>query len=465
MEYVTLTRKEQTRVKVLNEVNEGVLTAEEAAGLLGVSLRQVRRLLAAYRTEGVAAMAHGNRGRQPAHRIDTATRQQVRALAGGRYAGCNQHHLADLLAEREGIGVSRSTVRRILQEEGITSPRTHRVATHRSRRERYPKEGMLVQIDGSPHAWLGDRGPRLCLISSVDDATGTVPAALFREHEDSQGYLLLLRQLVTTVGRPIAVYHDRHSIFIPPSQQKLTVEEQLVATNATTQVHRALASLDIRSISAHSPQAKGRIERLFGTFQDRLVTELRLADITTLAEANRFLASFLARYNQQFGVPARETGRAYRALEADCDVEQICCFVYYRTVAADNSVRLGAHRIQLQPGPGRMSYAKTRVEVQERLDGAVAVYFQGQCLATQVAPEEAPVLRARTVGRPAPLQSETMLPTVAVEGVGMLAAHTDASATMDDPGRQHIHAPRVPAPDHPFRLSYKTIRRTKSLDD
>ena len=240
-------------------------------------------------------MAHGNRGRQPAHRIDAGTREQVRALAGGRYAGCNQHHLTDLLAEREGIGVSRSTVRRILQEEGITSPRTHRVATHRTRRERYPKEGMLVQIDGSPHAWLGDRGPRLCLISSVDDATGTVPAALFREQEDSQGYLLLLRQLVTTVGRPVAVYHDRHSIFIPPSQQKLTVEEQLVATNATTQVHRALEALDIRSISAHSPQAKGRIERLFGTFQDRLVTELRLADITTLGDANRFLAPFLAR--------------------------------------------------------------------------------------------------------------------------------------------------------------------------
>ncbi len=198
---------------------------------------------------------------------------------------------------------------------------------------------------------------------------------------------------------------------------------------------------------------------------DRLVVELRLADITTLADANRFLASFLSRYNRQFGVPARESGRAYRPLEADCDVEQICCFVYYRTVAADNTVRLGAHRIQLQPGPGRMSYAKLRVEVQERLDGALAVYFQGQCLATQVAPEEAPVLRARTVGRPAPLQSETMLPTVAVEGVGMLAAHTDASVTMDDPGRQHIHAPRVPAPDHPFRLSYKTIRRTKSLDD
>lgn len=148
------------------------------------------------------------------------------------------------------------------------------------------------------------------------------------------------------------------------------------------------------------------------------MTELRLADITTLADANRFLVPFLTRYNQQFGVPARESGRAYRALESDRDVEQICCFVYYRTVGTDNTVRLGTHRIQLQPGPGRMSYAKTRVEVQERLDGALAVYFQGQCLATQVAPEEAAVLRARAMGRPTPLQSETVSPAVAVEGVG-----------------------------------------------
>ncbi|HEX6506116.1 MAG TPA: ISNCY family transposase [Chloroflexota bacterium] len=461
-----MTPQEQTRVKMLNEVNEGVLTAREAAGLLGVSLRQVRRLLAAYRREGVAAIAHGNRGRRPSHTIDVPTREQVRALAHGRYAGCNQHHLTDLLAQREGIRLSRSTVRRILQKEGITSPRTHRVAAHRSRRERYPKEGMLVQMDGSPHAWLGDRGPRLCLISSIDYATGTVPAALFRQQEDSHGYLLLLRQLATTHGRPVAVYHDRHSIFIPPCQQTLTVEEQLVATNATTQVHRALTALDIRSISAHSPQAKGRIERLFATLQDRLVAELRLAGITTCEGANTFLATFLPRYNTQFGIPARELGRAYRPLETGCDLEQICCFVYYCTVAADNTVRLGEHRIQIQPGPGRMSYAKTRVEVQERLDGALAVYYQGQCLATKAAPEEAPVLRARTTGRPAPDQSAIPRPVdAAVEGVGMLAAPGDRSSTMNDPSRQHIHAPHIPGPDHPFRRSYKTIRRTKSLDE
>jgi hypothetical protein len=252
----------------------------------------------------------------------------------------------------------------------------------------------------------------------------------------------------------------------PVSGRYLTVEEQLVATNATTQVHRVLAALDIRSISAHSPQAKGRIEWLFATLQDRLVAELRLADITTCAGANTLLATFLPRYNTQFGVPARELGRAYRPLERGCDLEQICCFVYYRTVAADNTVRLGEHRIQIQPGPGRMSYAKTRVEVQERLDGALAVYYQGQCLATKAAPEEAPVLRARATGRPAPGQSEITRPVVAAaEGVGMLAVHIELSATMDDPGRQHIHAPRIPGPAHPFRLSYKTIRRTKSLDD
>src|SRR5947209_11100819 len=214
MERVTLTKKEQARVRVLNEVIQGTLTAREAAAMLGLSVRQLRRLVAAYRTEGVAALAHGNRGQQPAHTIDTATRDRVRELAQTQYAGCNQHHLTELLREREGIELSRSTVRRILGEGGIRSPRTHRVAAHRARRERYPQEGMLVQLDGSPHAWLQERGPRLCLLAAIDDATGTVPTGVFRAQEDAHGYFLLLSHLIRTKGRPIAVYHDRHSIFL-----------------------------------------------------------------------------------------------------------------------------------------------------------------------------------------------------------------------------------------------------------
>lgn len=468
MENVTLTPKEQTRVRVLNEVNEGAMTAGEAAGMLRISIRQVRRLLAGYRTDGVAALAHGNRGHQPAHTLDAAVRERVVELARTTYVGCNQHHLTDLLAEREDIHLSRSTVRRLLLGAGIQPPRTHRVPEHRQRRERYAREGMLVQVDGSPHAWLEDRGPRLCLLVAIDDATNRILAACFRDQEDAQGYFLLLWQMLTTSGRPLALYHDRSSVFIPPSAQKTTLEDELTGRTPTTQVQRALATLGIRSVAAHSPQAKGRIERCFGTLQDRLVSELRLAGITTQEEANAFLPAFLPRYNQAFAVPAREPGTSYQPLEPTCDLAGILCFCYERTVAADNTVKLGEHRLQLAPGPGRMSYAKTRVEIQERLDGSLVVLYQGQQLASAPAPAEAPLLRARAGGirdRPAAAAD------VAVVGVGYrgpeLAPGTHwgwaalASPDGDQPDRRPlVHAPR---PDHPWKRSYKSMadrRRT-----
>jgi transposase len=437
MESVTLNRKEQTRVMVLNEVNEGALTAAEAAGLLGVSVRQVRRLLAAYRTEGVAALAHGNRGRQPAHTLDPELRDRIVEYSKTRYAGCNQYHLTDLLAEREGIAVSRSTVRRILAAAGIASPRKRRVPEHRQRRERYPQEGQLIQIDGSPHAWLEERGPRLSLILAVDDATGTVPAAVFRRQEDAHGYLLLLEQLVRTHGCPVAVYHDRHSIFIPPASQKATIEEQLEGRSPMTQVSRALAELGIRSIAAHSPQAKGRIERVFGTFQDRLTSELRLAGVETQEDAQDVLAQFLVRYNKQFAVPAKQAGSAYRPLDSGQDVAAICCFKYVRTVARDNTVKLGEHRLQLTTGAGRLGFGKARVEIQERLDGSLVVLYHDQCIATQEAPADAPVLRARATGWTSPVR--------------------DAPPIVEPPPKSE--GPRRPGPDHPWRQGLR--RRTR----
>jgi transposase len=424
------------------------MTAAEAAGVLGISVRQVRRLLAGYRQEGVAALAHGNRGQQPAHTLDAAIRERVVVLAQTTYAGCNQHHLTDLLAERDGISLSRSTVRRILLGAGIHAPRTHRVPEHRQRRERFAKEGMLVQVDGSPHAWLEDRGPRLCLLVAIDDATNRILAACFRTQEDAQGYFLLLWQLLTTYGRPVALYHDRHSIFIPPSAQKATLDDDLAGRSPTTQVQRALATLGIRSVAAHSPQAKGRIERCFGTLQDRLVSELRLAGISSMDEANAFLPRFLPRYNQSFVVCAREPGTSFQPLDPACDLAGILCFRYERTVAADNTVKLGEHRLQLAPGPGRMSYAKTRVEIQERLDGSLVVLYQGRQLASAPAPAEAPLLRARATGQ------RGATADVAAAGVGKWAAPPSPDGA-DPQRRPLVHAPR---PDHPWKQRpYKSM--------
>ena len=380
---------------VLNQILAGHLSAAEAAPLLKLSQRQVQRLLAAYRKER-AAVVHGNRGRSPSHRIDEATRQRILTLAQTTYAGANYQHLRDLLAEREGIVVSRASVRRLVQplrpqEAGRKRPQ------HRRRRKRYAQEGMLVQIDGSPHGWLEERGPRLHLLAAIDDATGKVLAAVFREQEDRVGYFQLVEQLVRRYGRPLAFYHDRYEIF--PKRRAVTesdsVEEQLAGQVALSQFGRLLDELEITSIAARSPQAKGRVERLFGTLQDRLVLELRLAGASTREQANEFLLSYLPRFNVQFAVPAAQEGTAYRPLPAQCKLEDLLCFKYERVVAADNTVQFGPQRIQVQASKERGSYARGTVEVHEHFDGSLTIHYAGQQLAATEAPLEAPRLRPR----------------------------------------------------------------------
>jgi hypothetical protein len=252
---------------------------------------------------------------------------------------------------------------------------------------------MLLQVDGSRHDWLEGRGPYLTMVGAVDDATSTVPHALFREQEDAQGYFLLLREIIRAKGIPLALYSDRHSIFQVNPKQQESLEEQLAGERQPTQVGRALRELGIQSIVALSPQAKGRVERLWGTFQDRLVSELRLAGASTLAEANRVLWNFLPRYNARFAVPPPQPGSAYRPA-LGLDLAGVLCFKNQRTVAKDNTIRLGPDTLQLLPGPGRASYARARVEVQERLDGSLAVCFQGNLIASRPAPPHAVTLRA-----------------------------------------------------------------------
>ena len=251
-----LTATEQVRLVVLNRVLVGDLTAAEAAAALGLSVRQVRRILAAYRKEGAAALAHGNRGRTPVHALDLALGRRIVELAQTKYAGVNDTHLSELLAADEGIALSRSSVRRLRLAAGLERPRSRRPPAHRRRRERKAQAGMLLQLDASPHAWLEERGPRLVLVAAIDDATGTVPAAVFREQEDTAGYLEILHQVVTTVGVPAAVYHDRHGIFIRAPQEKERLDEQLAGTREPTQVGRALRELGIASIGG--PLAAGQ---------------------------------------------------------------------------------------------------------------------------------------------------------------------------------------------------------------
>ena len=404
MRGLTLNQKEQARLQVLNGVLERKVSMSEAARTMGVSERQAWRIVAAYRREGASALAHGNRGRPPVNAIPPATRDRVVGLARVHYPGLNHTHMTELLAEREGLVLGRSTVRRILLSAGLTSPRRRRPPRHRVRRERMPQEGMLVQIDGSIHDWLEGRGPRLTLVLAVDDATGTSPCALFREREDTHGYFLLLRGIIERHGIPLALYSDRHTALWHPAHGAPRASLEDPALEQVTQVGRALRELGIHQVFASSPQAKGRVERLAGTFQDRLVSELRMAGARTLAEANDLLQDFLPRFNQRFGVPAAETPSAYRTPDRELDLTAILCPRYGRIVGRDNTVKFKLRTLQLLPGRERPSYAGARVEVQERLDGSLVVCSQGQVIPTQEAPPRANALRegvgARFAGPP-----------------------------------------------------------------
>jgi transposase len=393
-ETITMTRAEQRRAWVLGRLLGHEMTVAEAAQVLGLSDRSVRRLRARLERDGPGGLVHGNRGRPSRRRLPEAARDRILALATEDYAGINDTHLSELLAEREGILISRAALQRLLRGAGRRSPRKRRGPRHRSRRDRMPREGLLLQTDGSRHDWLEDRGPRLTLVGVIDDATGRLTGATFRDQEDTAGYLAVLADTLRRHGVPGAVYHDRHTIFEPPEREPLTLEEQLLDARLPTQLGRTFAELGIGSVSARSPQAKGRIERLWGTLQDRLVTELRLAGVVDREAANAYLASYLPRFNRRFAVPAADPAPAWRPLPAGLAVERVCCLKYRRTVARDGTVRAGATILQLPGRANGRSRAGQRVELHLRLDGRMVIWDGTQELATTPAPLDAVQLRA-----------------------------------------------------------------------
>ena len=276
MKDVTLKQRELARLQVLNDILEYQVPTLQAAEILGVSERHTRRLLNAYRRDGAAALAHGNRGRPPHNAVLESEAAAVVRLASTKYAGTNHTHLTELSGTR-GHKSEPPDRTAILVKAGIGSPRSRRPQQHRVRRQRMPQEGMLVQVDGSHHRWLGENRPRFALLLTVDDATGTVPAAVFCQEEDTPSYFLLMDKLIRRHGVPLAIYSDRHPVF------KFTGDIDRYPAGPT-QFARAMEELGVRQIFARS-QAKGRVERAAATFQDRL-TELRLAGAATITEAD-----------------------------------------------------------------------------------------------------------------------------------------------------------------------------------
>lgn len=441
-EAITLDTRAQQRLMVLTHVMAGELGCEAAAAVLGLSVRQLRRLLERYRAQGAATFVHGNRGRTPVNRLDDAIRAHIVELATTTYAGFNPVHLAETLAEEVGLALSARTVRRILAAAGVPQVRTRRPRKHRSRRERMPRAGMLLQVDGSRHDWLEGRGPMLTLIGAIDDATGVFTGATFRLQEDGAGYFTVLAQTAAAHGLPVALYSDQHGIFVKDPARPPTLAEQLAGKRSTTQVRRALDEAGVGWIGATSAQAKGRIERGWGTLQDRLRSELRRAGAGTIEEANAVLAVYLAHHNERFAVPPADPEPAWRAWPAGLSAEAVLCFHYPRRVAPDATISWEGRPLALPRRMDGRSWAGRGVIVQERLDGSLWVSHAGTDYRLTDAPPAPVTLRARRLRRE------------------VLADLAEASRTETRPALPSAATVRRPSrdPNHPWRR-YPAVRQ------
>lgn len=368
---ITLSQKELNRVAVITECVKGTTSVRRAAALLQLSSRQVKRLKRRFRSGGAAALAHAGRERASPRRLALSLRQHILRLARTTYAGFNDHHLTEKLREVEGLRIGRETLRQLLRAAGIGPPRKRRPPAHRQRRARRAREGEMLQVDGSPHDWLEGRGPQITLLGFQDDATSKVVGAQFFPSESAEGYFRVWRSVLRRYGVPLSLYGDRCGVFVR-NDDHWTIEEQLAGRRQPTQFGRALQQLGVTFIPAHSAQAKGRIERLWGVFQDRLRSELRLAAATDLESANAVLRRFLPDFNRRFGRAPAHSEKAWRP--APRDLDRICCFLHERIVSNDNVVQWDGRRFQIPPQPRRFSFAGARVQLLQDLAGRIAVY-------------------------------------------------------------------------------------------
>jgi Helix-turn-helix domain len=455
---IAMSQKERDVLKVMQQVRDGNRTQTEAAVLLGLSVRQVRRIQRKLEKGGDAAIVHGLRGQPSNHQPDKRLKRSVLAAYRRRYSDFGPTFASEKLQE-EGLLVCPQTLRRWLIEAGLWE-RQRRREKHRSRRPRRACFGELVQMDASIHDWLEGRGEEIVLVTMIDDATGIV-LARFYPAGTTEAHMDLLGRWLRRYGRPLAVYTDRHSIFEPQDKGR-------ALPDAETQFGRALRELGIELIRARSPQAKGRVERSFGTAQDRWVKELRLAGATTCDQANAVLERLLVEHNRRFSKAARDTTDAHRPLGPGHLLAAILSIQEQRVVSNDYTIRFRNRFYQLLP-PAEPGERGGKVVVELRLDGSMAIRFQGKYLKYQEVtpcgslggsapkPPEFSAAAADASGArkdPAPCEGAGptgMQPSGGRSGRTPAEPYPPAGAAQDT-----AKSKRRPAEDHPWRTSFKS---------
>jgi transposase len=354
-------QKELKRLHVIRKVIEGTLTQKDAADLVSLTERQIRRIVKRIREEGNEGICHRSRGR-PSRR-ELPFKQRIVELYRNTYPDFGPTLFTEKLQEREDITVSRETVRTWLMEDGLWQKHRKRKA-HRQWRERKNHCGEMLQMDGSHHDWFEGRGSKCVLMGYIDDATGRVYGR-FYDYEGTIPAMDSFKRYITEYGLPMSVYLDKHTTY-----KSWVRRDEFREVEPISQFGRALQELGVRKLHAHSPQAKGRIERLFNTFQDRVVKEMRLKGVRTIKEANDFLASYLPAYNQRFSVMPKEKEDLHRAVSVDLDT--VLCIKTERTLKNDNTIKLNGKLYQVED-----NIRAKRVVIEELIDGSMRIRHKG----------------------------------------------------------------------------------------
>jgi transposase len=386
--------KEVTRVEVMQRLKAKRMTQAEAGVVLGISVRQVKRLYRTYREAGAKGLVSQKRGKTSNHRLSEEVVQQARDLIYARYADFGPTLAHEKLVEQHGVKISDESVRKLMIAEGLWKPkRAKKVAVHQMR-ERRACLGELVQIDGSDHDWFEGRGKRCTLLVFIDDATGQLMELWFVEHESFFGYGEATQHYLERYGRPVAFYSDKHGIFRVNQSQDAGTGEGI------TQFGRACQALDIQILCANTPQAKGRVERANQTLQDRLVKELRLAGISDREAGNAFLERFRLDFNSRFAVAARSNHDAHRPLLPKTNLERILSHQENRILTKNLTLQFGKAIYQIQTDRPTYALAKAPVLVCQKANGEIAILYKDQPLAFtlfQRQPRQAVEVTSKTI--------------------------------------------------------------------
>jgi transposase len=359
----------------MRRLEEKRMKQKEAAELLGVSVRHIKRLLRSYRQEGAAGLVSQRRGKAGNHRLAEAVIDQVRDLLYARYADFGPTLAHEKLTEKHKLQLSRESVRQLMIAEGLWKPKKLKVSPVHQMRERRACYGELVQIDGSPHAWFEERGPSCTLLVFIDDATGQLGELYLVPRETFFGYAQAVRHYLEQHGKPVAFYSDKHGIF------RVNQPRPLGLSSGLTQFGRAMQDLEIQILCANTPQAKGRVERVNQTLQDRLVKELRLEGISDLETANAYLPQFRADFNRRFAVAPRSNHDTHRPVLPAEDLDLILTWQEPRTITKNLTVHYKNVIYQIQSQRPSYALRKAKVTVHENHLGEIVIRYKNQSLA------------------------------------------------------------------------------------